>query len=159
MIKAIFRLCGLSILLGSILVGPLLASDCDINCIASCRACGDTFLFGIRCTPPEPTCLSACLLKKGASCGVGATHKDQPIHGNYCGFGNRGGPPVDDLDAACKWHDECYDRVGRAACSCDKVLATRAAALAATDRNLSEVAREKAALTATFFSSTPCVPH
>ena len=36
-------------------------------------------------------------------------------HGNYCGHGNRGPglPPTDELDAACKRHDECYDAAQR----------------------------------------------
>lgn len=30
------------------------------------------------------------------------------IHGNYGGYGNRGGEPVDALDLACKKHDTGY---------------------------------------------------
>lgn len=33
-----------------------------------------------------------------------------PYHGNYCGPGNRGGVPVDQLDKACFRHDCEYDR-------------------------------------------------
>ena len=31
---------------------------------------------------------------------------------NYCGPGDRGGPPVSCVDAACKKHDECYAACG-----------------------------------------------
>ena len=36
-------------------------------------------------------------------------------HGNFCGHGNRGNDknPTDTLDAACKRHDECFDRTDR----------------------------------------------
>ena len=33
-------------------------------------------------------------------------------YGNYCGSGSRGGAPIDDLDRACKNHDDCYDKCG-----------------------------------------------
>ena len=134
------------------------AQTCRTKCIESCRVCTDIPLMGMQCSPPEPTCLSMCLTVKGVSCGIGATKRDQPIHGNYCGLGNRGGPPVDSLDAACKRHDDCYDTVGRAACSCDKRLATEAGFLAGLGSDLDSSGREKAALIASFFSSTPCVP-
>lgn len=46
------------------------------------------------------------------------------FHGNYCGYGNREGAtePTDDLDAACKRHDECYEMTGQRACACDRAL-------------------------------------
>lgn len=134
------------------------AQTCSTSCVESCRVCTDIPFLGLKCSPPEPTCLSICLTKKGAECGKGATRRDQPIHGNYCGLGNRGGQPVDSLDAACKKHDECYDRVGRGACSCDKVLAETAAVLAGFGSDLDMAAREKSALVAAFFGSTPCIP-
>lgn len=130
------------------------AQTCDTNCIAKCQLC-----VGALCSPSEPTCLSLCLTKKGVECGTQATKRDQPFHGNYCGLGNRGGPPVDALDAACKRHDDCYDARERAACSCDKALAAEATLLTALDSGLTISAREKAALTAAFFSATPCVPR
>ena len=34
------------------------------------------------------------------------------LYGNYCGPGNNGGQPIDDLDAACKVHDDCYSAAG-----------------------------------------------
>ena len=39
----------------------------------------------------------------------GPTAKFSRIYGNYCGRGNRGGPPIDDLDAICMAHDKCYN--------------------------------------------------
>jgi hypothetical protein len=133
------------------------ADTCQTKCIESCRGC--TRIFGkMLCSPPVEPCLSTCLIAKGFRCGVDATHRDQPFHGNYCGLGNRGGPPVDSLDAACKRHDDCYDRIGRAACSCDKKLASEAAFLVTFGSDLDTSGREKAALTASFFGSTPCVP-
>lgn len=41
------------------------------------------------------------------------------IHGNYCGPGNRGGEPVDELDLACQLHDVCYLKYGRDNPRCD----------------------------------------
>ena len=32
-------------------------------------------------------------------------------HGHYCGPGNDGGTPVDEVDACCKTHDHCYSGV------------------------------------------------
>ncbi|PIC63453.1 phospholipase [Sporosarcina sp. P13] len=38
---------------------------------------------------------------------------------NWCGPGCNGpGPPVNDVDAACRAHDICY-RTGRSRCECD----------------------------------------
>src|SRR5918995_4795823 len=59
-----------------------------------------------------------------APLGVGSTGAPTPLfHGNWCGAGdlNRASP-VDALDAACRAHDLCYERVGRGACQCDKAL-------------------------------------
>lgn len=46
------------------------------------------------------------------------------FHGNFCGYGSRVGAlePTDDLDAACKRHDECYEAAGQRACACDRDL-------------------------------------
>lgn len=44
------------------------------------------------------------------------------VHGNWCGPGNRGLPPVDQLDAACMRHDACYDRMGSGNCGCDQAF-------------------------------------
>lgn len=41
-------------------------------------------------------------------------------HGNWCGPGHSGPePPIDQLDAACMWHDNCYASWGYDCCSCD----------------------------------------
>ncbi|MCE5551605.1 phospholipase A2 family protein [Staphylococcus pseudintermedius] len=45
--------------------------------------------------------------------------KRKMYHGNYCGKGNNGGKPIDKLDAACKAHDECYEKYGWGKCKCD----------------------------------------
>ena len=47
-----------------------------------------------------------------------------PIYGNYCGPGTETnvGDPVDYLDAKCQEHDDCYDRTGYYACTCDTIL-------------------------------------
>src|SRR3712207_3978799 len=55
---------------------------------------------------------------------AGSSGAPTPLfHGNWCGAGdvNRASP-VDALDAACRAHDLCYERVGRGACQCDKAL-------------------------------------
>ncbi len=44
---------------------------------------------------------------------------------NWCGPGCNGpGAPINELDAACKAHDICYQR-GRAACECDEEFLRR----------------------------------
>jgi hypothetical protein len=57
-------------------------------------------------------------------------------HGNYCGRGNRGNglPPVDELDAVCQRHDECYDAAQRPSCACDRALRRDAIAIADASR-------------------------
>jgi RHS repeat-associated protein len=37
-----------------------------------------------------------------------------PWYGNYCGPGNNPGGPIDELDRACKAHDDCYRDAGLA---------------------------------------------
>ena len=49
----------------------------------------------------------------------GPTPVFRKIYGNYCGPGNKGGEPIDDLDAACMKHDKCYFAHGRDDCDCD----------------------------------------
>jgi hypothetical protein len=53
-------------------------------------------------------------------------------HGNFCGYGSRVGvlDPVDELDAACKRHDECYIASRRRSCACDRQLKQEAIAIA-----------------------------
>jgi RHS repeat-associated protein len=36
----------------------------------------------------------------------------KPLYGNYCGKGSTPGAPKDELDAACKEHDDCYGALG-----------------------------------------------
>lgn len=38
-----------------------------------------------------------------------------PWYGNYCGPGNNPLPPIDNLDKACKVHDQCYEDAGLSA--------------------------------------------
>lgn len=46
-----------------------------------------------------------------------------PIYGNWCGPGVSGpAAPIDDLDACCMTHDNCYGREGNYSCSCDEAL-------------------------------------
>lgn len=45
---------------------------------------------------------------EGALSPIPKTDKFIRFHGNYCGPGNRGGDPVDALDAACQKHDVGY---------------------------------------------------
>jgi hypothetical protein len=50
------------------------------------------------------------------------------LYGNWCGPGASGpGAPIDDLDACCMAHDQCYDREGYLDCDCDRVLCACAA--------------------------------
>lgn len=50
------------------------------------------------------------------------TEKFYRIHGNYCGPGNRGGSPVDKIDAMCQLHDVCYMINGYHDPVCDEEL-------------------------------------
>lgn len=44
---------------------------------------------------------------------------------NWCGPGCSGpGAPINEVDAACKAHDECYSR-GRDRCECDRAFLER----------------------------------
>lgn len=43
-------------------------------------------------------------------------------YGNYCGFGNSGGTPIDTIDNTCMIHDNCYDQNGWGNCGCDSIL-------------------------------------
>ena len=52
------------------------------------------------------------------------------LHGNYCGPGNRPGPPVDALDAACMRHDACMPAKGLPSCDCMTRLQHEAEAVA-----------------------------
>lgn len=47
------------------------------------------------------------------------------IYGRWCGPGCSGpGPPIDDVDACCQAHDQCYARRGYFNCQCDQDLLT-----------------------------------
>lgn len=47
------------------------------------------------------------------------TPEFRKIYGNYCGSGNNGGEPIDDIDGACQEHDMCYHYNSRDDCDCD----------------------------------------
>ena len=78
-------------------------------------------------------------------------------HGNYCGKGDRGPgrDAADELDAACKRHDACYDRLGRDACECDNALRGEALGVAQLTR-LSREVRARAASVAEAFDLMRC---
>lgn len=79
------------------------------------------------------------------------------FHGHWCGAGDRNrAAPVDAFDAACRAHDLCYERVGRNACSCDRVF-LRATARLVKDPSTDESIRGKAATANSLFSAAPCV--
>ncbi|WP_430605591.1 phospholipase A2 family protein [Enterococcus sp. DIV2432] len=48
------------------------------------------------------------LKNEGNQATVDRSKRDIGRYGHYCGHGNSGGNPVDDLDAACQLHDSCY---------------------------------------------------
>jgi hypothetical protein len=86
------------------------------------------------------------------------------FHGNWCGAGDADrASPVDALDAACRAHDLCYERVGRGACLCDKALLKATAALVKSPK-IPETIRSKAATVNSLFSAALCtetrkMPH
>jgi hypothetical protein len=101
--------------------------------------------------------LATCHTAKATACGIQATHKNSPLHGNYCGYGNKSRkyrkPGIDPLDEACKRHDKCYDRKY----DCDKTLASEAAGVAGNPL-IDMAVREQAALVHAFFSKDICLP-
>lgn len=62
----------------------------------------------------------------------GAVSGRELYHGAFCGHGTppEGTPPVDDLDAACMRHDQCYDAARYRSCACDQALKREAIAIA-----------------------------
>lgn len=77
------------------------------------------------------------------------------IYGNWCGPGCSGpGAPIDDVDACCKAHDECYSRRGYSSCSCDRELLN----CLAPKRGLTTSKDRAASLIWTTFKALPCVP-
>jgi hypothetical protein len=151
----------LLLVLGFLLfLSPRVDAHCDDNCTRKCQACGEA--FGRRvCSPPEPTCVTVCITKKAICTGVQASQKDAPFHGNYCGYGNTdatyGKSAVDELDGACKRHDQCWDRRARFSCTCNIALTAEATAISVSGVVPSSV-REKAGLVAAFFKDAPCTP-
>lgn len=81
-----------------------------------------------------------------------------PVHGNWCGPGHGGGQPVDELDAACMRHDQCYDRNGYFNCRCNQALVNEIDHLIANGR-LSGRTAAKALLIRGWFSVSPCVRY
>lgn len=79
------------------------------------------------------------------------------FHGNWCGLGEmKRRPAVDALDAACRAHDLCYERLGRGACSCDRAFLRATAALAQRQR-ADDTVKTKAVVANTLFALAPCV--
>jgi hypothetical protein len=78
-------------------------------------------------------------------------------HGNYCGKGSRGAglPPTDQLDAACKAHDDCYEAKARRACECDTELRRNALVVSNMTR-LSRELRARALSVAEAAELMPC---
>jgi len=81
------------------------------------------------------------------------------FHGNWCGIGDLDrGKPVDALDAACRAHDLCYERMGRGACACDRAFLKATASLSQS-RRIDDAVKAKAAMANTLFALTPCVEN
>ena len=95
--------------------------ECATNCAKECGSC--TKILGQTvCAPSRQTCFKACLKEQKLICLLKAAEKVGLVHGRYCGLGNKAGPPVDALDAACRAHDRCWAKRGQFACSCDRQL-------------------------------------
>ncbi|MDP4468654.1 phospholipase A2 family protein [Staphylococcus hyicus] len=73
------------------------------------------------------------------------------FYGRYCGKGNNGGKPIDDLDAACKRHDDCYAKYGWGKCKCDRPFINTTQKIAANTKN-SYTKRKKAIQAAALFA-------
>ena len=81
-----------------------------------------------------------------------------PRYGNWCGFGNKGEPPIDAVDRVCCRHDKCYCARGELDCSCGRDLITGMAA-AIADPDTPAAGRVYGALAMAFFERTPCLCH
>lgn len=46
-------------------------------------------------------------------------------YGRYCGKGNKGGKPIDDLDAACQKHDRCFKGFNSKSKKCNQEFVRR----------------------------------
>jgi hypothetical protein len=136
-------------------IGSSYAAGCEVDCVRKCSPCIRRY-----CAPPELVCYKACTTWKAQCIAVRASHRDQPFHGHYCGYGNTdptyATPEMDALDGACKRHDKCWGRRGSLSCSCDKTLAAEAAALLLRKNTSTEV-KEQAAIVSSFFASAPCL--
>lgn len=73
-------------------------------------------------------------------------------YGNYCGFGNSGGNPVNPVDRSCMIHDNCYEDNGWGSCECDADLIS-AMSGHAKNGNLTVGQRSFAAAALAHFSS------
>ena len=79
-----------------------------------------------------------------------------PFWGNWCGPGHSGpNPPVDVLDHICKARDQCYEKVGYLACSCDSALLT---GIQLGFDKMTALERVAAILVYTWFLDSPCNP-
>jgi len=138
-----------------LLCSSVSVAACEVDCVRKCSPCVSSI-----CGPPELACYQLCTTEKAACIGAEASHKDQPFHGHYCGYGNTdptyATPETDALDGACKRHDICWDKRGRMSCSCDKTLAAEAGVLALR-KDLPVSVKEQAAIVAKFFLSAPCI--
>ncbi|MCB8822617.1 phospholipase A2 family protein [Microvirga rosea] len=109
-----------------------------------------------------PAALGFLLFAAGATSAapVNAPAAEPPaplFHGHWCGLGDQNREaPVDALDAACRAHDLCYERLGRNACACDRAFLKSTAGLIKSPRT-DESLRSKAATANSLFSATPCV--
>lgn len=92
------------------------------------------------------------------------------FHGNYCGPGNRGGKPIDELDRACFKHDCEYDKsykdegdTRRRRQNIADIHFVKRCLKVAQDRNTKLSIRIKAKIAAKYFmgriSRCPLVPH
>ncbi|EIM25678.1 phospholipase A2 family protein [Microvirga lotononidis] len=78
------------------------------------------------------------------------------FHGNWCGAGDANrAAPIDALDAACRAHDLCYERLGRSACECDRAILKATASIVRSPR-IPETVRSKAATVNSLFSAALC---
>ncbi len=101
---------------------------------------------------------AACVLLAAETVAAGSAPVSFPVHGNWCGPGDRAAPggapraPVDVLDAACMRHDLCYERRGTLDCGCDIALLEELRATRYPDPHL----WNKARAVYDFFSLSPC---
>ncbi len=70
------------------------------------------------------------LVKSGVSNNTGKERQlSLPVYGNYCGVGHGdptgNTPPIDAVDAVCREHDLCYDRLGAFDSRCDQAFVQR----------------------------------